>query len=163
LSVGWALLAMAQAWIVELEVAGHLSPDSVRRLSEMLSAPTADDRSWRTTLRIDARDPAQAARRALDVVQPDGPVVRLQVLTVSEAERQLVSPRLPDLVGVLDVQELAGLRTKQRALQVTRLPDFPLPALVTRAGRLWVRTAVERFLSEWPRRTGRPPGQIKSD
>jgi hypothetical protein len=148
---------VAQAWIVELEVAGQLSPDSVTRLSELRLAPTTDDRSWRTTARIDARDPAHAARRALDLVRPEGQVIRLQVLTVAEAERQLVSPRLPDLVGVLDVQELAGLRTKQRALQVTRLPDFPPPALVTRAGRLWVRTAVERFLSQWPRRTGRPP------
>jgi hypothetical protein len=148
---------VAQAWIVELEVAGHLSADSITRLSELRLAPTTDDCSWRITAGVDARDAAHAARRALDLVQPDGPVVRLQVLTVAEAERQMVSPRLPDLVGVLDVKELAGLRTKQRALQVTRLPDFPPPALVTRAGRLWVRAAVERFLSQWPRRTGRPP------
>ena len=56
-------------------------------------------------------------------------------------------------------QEMAGLRTKQRALQVTELAGFPPPALRTRAGRLWVRAAVEAFLGDWPRRRGRPPGK----
>lgn len=140
---------MTQAWVVEIEVAGNHSPDSV--------APPSESRSVPMSLRVDAADPLQAASRALELLNPGGPVTRLQVLTAAEAEQQLVSPRLPDLVGVLDVQELAGLRTKQRTLQVTQLPDFPPPALVTRAGRLWVRAAVESFLSRWPRRPGRPP------
>jgi len=148
---------MTQAWVVELEVGGNPSPGSGAGPSESRPARSVEDRGRSMSLRVDAADPLQAARRALDLLRPDGPITRLQVLTVAEAERELVRPRLPDLVGVLDIQELAGLRTKQRALQVTQLPDFPPPALVTRAGRLWVRTAVESFLSRWPRRVGRPP------
>ena len=148
---------MTRAWVVEIEVGGHPSPGSVARPSESRSVPAGEDGGWSMSLRVDAADPLQAASRALDLLRPGEPVTRLQVLTVADAERELVTPRLPDLVGVLDIQELGGLRTKQRALQVTQLADFPPPALVTRAGRLWVRTAVESFLSRWPRRTGRPP------
>jgi hypothetical protein len=64
-----------------------------------------------------------------------------------------------DLVGIVDIQELAGLGSKQRALQVTRLPTFPAPALETRSGRLWTRAAVVDFIRRWPRRPGRPRRQ----
>jgi hypothetical protein len=48
------------------------------------------------------------------------------------------------------------LGSKQRALQVTRLPALPEPGLESRAGQLWTRAAVEDFIHRWPRRSGRP-------
>ena len=149
------------AWIVEVRVIGQLSATSAARMRRRLSSwqltLAVEDDSWSARPQVDADDALRAVSQALELLEVPGPVVQVNAMTIEEAERQLASPRLPDLVGILDIQELAGLRTKQRAHQVTVLPGFPPPALATRAGRLWVRAAVERFLRQWPRRTGRPP------
>jgi hypothetical protein len=151
-------------WIVEVRVSGRLSATSAARMRRRLAScqPTlsVEEDSWSARVQVDTVDTVDAFRavsQALELLDVSGPVVRVEAMTAEEAERQLASPTLPDLVGILDIQELAGLRTKQRAHQVTELPGFPPPALATRAGRLWVRAAVERFLRQWPRRPGRPP------
>jgi hypothetical protein len=148
-------------WIVEVRVIGRLPAASAarmrRRLSSRQPTMTVEDDRWSARLQVNADDALRAVSQALDLLEVSGPVVRVDAMTVEETEHQLASPALPDLVGILDIQELAGLRTKQRAHQVTELPGFPPPALATRAGRLWTRAAVERFLRQWPRRPGRPP------
>ena len=141
-------------------MSGRLPAASAARMRSRLSTwqPTLalEDDSWSARLHIDADDVLRAVSQALDVLEVSGPVVQVDAMTAEEAERHLASPTLPDLVGILDIQEPADLRTKQRAHQVTELPGFPPPALATRAGRLWVKVAVERFLGQWRRRPGRP-------
>jgi hypothetical protein len=151
------------AWIVEARATQRLSPMAARRLRDRLSSCqailTVEEDSWTLRLQLEAEDAAAAVAQLLALLDAGASIVRAEATTIAEWERRLSNPQLPDLVGIVDIQEMAGLRTKQRALQVTELAGFPQPALKTRAGRLWTREGVEAFLGRWPRRLGRPPGR----
>lgn len=99
-------------------MSGRLPAASAARMRSRPSTwqPTlaVEDDSWSARLHIDADDVLRAVSQALDVLEVSGPVVQVDAMTAEEAERQLASPTLPDPVGILDIQELAGLRTKQR-------------------------------------------------
>ncbi len=145
-------------WDVEARSAGRLSDGQLQGLQERLADCDAEvfveEDGVRLVFRVQGELLAEAVAEALSRLGGQLPITRLSVMTLKELERG--RPQLPDLVGIVDIQELAGLGSKQRALQVTRLPAFPAPALETRAGRLWTRAAVEDFLRRWPRRPGRP-------
>ncbi len=151
-------------WIVEARAAARLSPPAARRLRQRLarweSALTVTEDGWSARLQLEADNAADAAAKLVAVLDAGASIVHVAATTIADWERQLANLELPDLVGVVDIQEMAGLRTKQRALQVTELAGFPPPAVRTRAGRLWVREAVEAFLAGWPRRRGRPPSRV---
>ena len=55
-----------------------------------------------------------------------------------------------DLVGAAEIARLLGV-SRQRVDQLTRRPDFPRPVAELIVGRIWERSAVER----WARDTGR--------
>jgi predicted DNA-binding transcriptional regulator AlpA len=57
------------------------------------------------------------------------------------------------LVGVAEIAEMLGV-TRQRVHQLMQLEGFPEPTAELSAGRIWLRTDVEK----WARRTGRLPG-----
>jgi hypothetical protein len=126
------------------------------RLAGCAGEVVVDEDGIRLGFRLLAEQLTEAVAEALTLLGGQLTIVRLSVMTLAESQRKRERNQLPDVVGIVDIQELAGLGSKQRALQVTRLPTFPAPALETREGRLWTRTAVEEFLGRWPRRSGRP-------
>ena len=148
-------------WMVEVAVGGKLGDRELSRLRRRLAGRspvvTAEDAGHVLRFQVEGKELDSAVGQALGLVTGRAPLRRLNVMTADEYSRQLQHPQLPDLVGVVDIQKMAGLNNKQRALQVTGLPGFPGPAIATRAGRLWTKAAVEQFLATWPRRMGRPP------
>jgi hypothetical protein len=145
-------------WAVEARLGRRLTDEQLRRLQERLagceSQLVAEEDGVRLSFRVQAELLAEAVAEALSRLGGQLPIVRLSVMTGEELGRE--GPQLPDVVGIVEIQELADLASKQRAFQVTGLPGFPAPALETRAARLWTRAAVEDFLRRWPRRPGRP-------
>lgn len=95
---------------------------------------------------------AAAHADAFDVV---GTAAGIRVITEEESERELTSPAPLDLVGMAEIAEMADV-SKQRAAQLAELDAFPAPVAEPRAGKMFLRAGVERFLSTWERRTGRP-------
>lgn len=148
-------------WTVEVAVSGKLGHREIGRLRSRLAGRTlvvtAEDAGDVLRFQVEGEGLGGAAEQALDLITVQASLRRLTVMTGEEYIRQLQHPQLPDLVGIVDIQKMAGLNNKQRALQVTGLTGFPGPAIETRAARLWTKAAVERFLVTWPRRTGRPP------
>jgi predicted DNA-binding transcriptional regulator AlpA len=60
-------------------------------------------------------------------------------------------PSKLDLVGLTEIAEMFGV-SRQRVDQIVRAdPTFPEPVAVITAGRIWRRSAVER----WARRSRR--------
>jgi predicted DNA-binding transcriptional regulator AlpA len=71
---------------------------------------------------------------------------------------RLCSPSVTHhLVGVAEVAKMLGV-SRQRAVQiVTAYPDFPAPEVELASGRVWNRSAVEKWMRKHPvRRPGRP-------
>jgi len=83
-------------------------------------------------------------------------VVRADVMTFEEQDRELATPNFPELVGVSEVADLLGV-SRQRASALAKSSGFPLPVAVLAAGPVWTRPSLNRFVDEWPRKNGRPP------
>jgi predicted DNA-binding transcriptional regulator AlpA len=82
-------------------------------------------------------------------------VERAEIMTTGRQEEELSKPPFPDVVGLVEIADMAG-RSRQRVYQMTmENKSFPSPIIETRSGRLWLKAAVERYLEE--RHTGRPP------
>ena len=66
------------------------------------------------------------------------------------------------LVGVAEVAKMLRV-SRQRVVQIVdAYSDFPSPEVELASGRVWRRTAVERWITEHPdRRPGRPAQSSK--
>jgi len=61
------------------------------------------------------------------------------------------------LVGVTEIAALLGVSTQRVSQIVRQYADFPPPEAELAAGRVWKRSAVERWIKKHPeRRGGRP-------
>lgn len=86
-----------------------------------------------------------------------GPVQRWELVTVERLEQELDRPT-EQLVGVSEIAEQLGV-SKQRVSELRGKKGFPAPIAELAAGPVWKRSALERFVSEWERRPGRPPSR----
>lgn len=119
---------------------------------------------YAATISIDAPTHLEAAITGTGVVQaaarnaglPAWPVVRLEVLTNDEADRDLAIPTLPDMVSGQIAADILGV-TRQRLHQLRDNPRFPDPLLEQPGAILWARAAIDRFAEIWERKPGRPP------
>jgi hypothetical protein len=103
----------------------------------------------------DAETASFQAMRTFRQVLPDLAVIAVDVQTVDEQERQLVESNVPELLGVSEVAEALGV-SKQRVAELADSESFPAPIVRLRAGPIWERSAIARFLGQWDRRPGRP-------
>lgn len=87
---------------------------------------------------------------------PAWPVVRAEALTFEEQDRDLETPNFPELVGVSEIAQLINV-TRQRASALAQSPEFPSPVATLASGPVWTRPSLNRFVEEWPRKSGRPP------
>src|ERR1700736_2787551 len=118
-------------WAVEARAIGRLPDAELQRLRERLGGCEAevvvDVDGIHLGFRLQAERLTEAVAEALTRLGGQLPIVRLSVMTLAELPRERERNQLPDVVGIVDIQELAGLGSKQRALQVTRLPTFRAP------------------------------------
>jgi hypothetical protein len=147
-------------WSVELR-AKHVGNLGTERAEEMLDSLAAyfpvvslspSEASFRLT--IPAESAQVAIAKAIDLLGPAA-YIAVSAMTVDELEREIEQPSIPDLIGAAEIGDMAGV-SRQRADQWADLSDFPPPAVTTRAGRLWLRASVNRWLERTPRRAGRP-------
>jgi hypothetical protein len=54
-----------------------------------------------------------------------------------------------------EVAEALGV-SGQRVYEIAELEDFPAPIVRLKAGPVWQRSALARFMSSWRRQAGRP-------
>jgi hypothetical protein len=103
----------------------------------------------------DAESASFQAMRAFRQVLPDLEVIAIDVQTIDEQERQLAESNIPELLGVSEVAEALGV-SKQRVAELAESESFPAPIVRLKAGPIWERSAIARFLGHWDRRPGRP-------
>lgn len=153
-------LKKRQEWSVEftLKRGENFGPDEADRRIDDLAAyfPAislgADEVSFRLT--VSARSPEEAVVKAIQLVGA-GHYIALHAMTIDELEREIERPVIPELVSAAEIGEMAGV-SRQRADQWADSSDFPPAAVRTKAGRLWLRVSIDRWLERTPRRAGRP-------
>lgn len=104
---------------------------------------------------------AQEALRAARC-RDDLPVERVEARTSERAEKDLEEPTFPEMFGVSEVAEFLGV-SKQRVSELRETGRLPEPLSELRAGPVWPRPTIERFLERWARRPGRPPADSGVD
>lgn len=125
----------------------------------MLKAPSG----YGATLSVDALNHQDAIVDATRVfleaatrcALPPWPLAVVEAVTFDEQDRRLAEPAFPELVGVGELAAILGV-SRQRASDIQSKPGFPEPVAVLRAGPVWTRPSVQRFLDEWERKPGRP-------
>jgi hypothetical protein len=83
-----------------------------------------------------------------------GGIARLDVITFRYLELDLERPS-ETYAGVSELTELFGV-SRQRVQELRRKPGFPAPVAELTAGPVWRVSTLQRFLSEWERKPGRP-------
>lgn len=129
-----------------------------------VATTSRDGRRYGARFCVEAPGPVEALQQAMTVFRetaataglPAWDVVEVEVQTEAELERQNAQPSLPELVGVGEVAELLDV-TRQRASALASTPGFPAPLVTLRAGPVWTRASVDRFVQSWRRRPGRTP------
>jgi hypothetical protein len=119
--------------------------------------------SWDAIVTIPADGAREAAEVAAHMIEawaakagmPAWPAVRVEAVRQDVLAEQLERPSLPDLVSAPEAADILGVRPQRLHQLVDERKDFPAPAYELRAGKLWLRTAIEAF-AQRKRQPGRP-------
>lgn len=157
---------IVEKWSVSIEATGarphdcDLADDLIEALDGHSPAIAVDDRGMvGLTFDVDAGDHGEAATVAIRMLAAVAPALRpveVKVQTFEEQERELRESNVPELLGVAELAEALGV-SRQRVSELAATEDFPRPVAKLRAGPVWERYALGRFLASWQRRPGRPP------
>ena len=173
---GTTVSATEYGYSVLAEYSGEIPPDSVERivdevlgrLERVARGPvvSADEHGLDLRFSLVYKEP-----RELDFVAGEAKVIAVRILvgvgleglrlealhveTEAHQESELATPNLPELVGLSEIADILGV-TKQRVGQLRERWDFPKPVAELRSGPVWARPMLDRFVDEWPRRSGHP-------
>ena len=119
--------------------------------------------SWDAIVTIPANDPRDAAEEAARMIEalaakagmPAWSAVRVEAVRQDVLAEQLARPSLPDLVSAPEAADILGVKPQRIHQLVIEHGDFPEPAYELRAGKLWLRAAIEAF-AQRKRQPGRP-------
>ncbi|WIE77508.1 hypothetical protein [Curtobacterium sp. MCSS17_016] len=110
------------------------------------------------SLTVEADSATSAVTTASKIVSdtlPSASIIQLDVMTEQVRSDRNNSPTIPELVGFAEIADMAGV-SRQRARTIAQREDFPVAVVETAAGPLRVKAAVEKWLSSWSRKPGRP-------
>ena len=133
------------------------------RLEDYDGVVSCGPRSWDATVTIAAINPRQAAEEGTQIIEyraaksglPSWPAVRIEAIRQDVLAEQLERPALPDLVSAPEAADILGVRPQRLHQLADERRDFPEPAYELRAGKLWLRAAIEAF-AQRKRQPGRP-------
>ena len=142
--------------------------DAADRLMDMLSEydgiVSSGDGQWDVTIGLEEPDPVRAAAIAAALVEtlaakagmPLWPTVRIEAVREDVLEEQNARPTLPDLVSTPEAAEILGVSAQRLRELAGGSRQFPKPVYELKAGKLWLRDAIEAFGQRWDRKPGRP-------
>jgi hypothetical protein len=119
--------------------------------------------SWSVTISIQAAGSREAVLMGAEIIEswavkaglPQWPAVRLEAALQDIVDEENARPALPDLVSAPEAAEILGVSPQRLHQIATDNSAFPEPVYELRAGKLWLRAAVEAFASR-ERKPGRP-------
>src|SRR5262249_45645432 len=88
---------------------------------------------------------------------PCWPLVRLEAVREDVLDEEIGRPTLPDLVSVPEAAEILGVSPQRvHELAASGNREFPEPVYDLKAGKLWLRHAMEAYAEARDRKPGRP-------
>lgn len=142
-------------------------PDAVGRFADLLEvhhgAGGFDTRRLDATISVPAESAVAAARRGAPIVADAAErcglshwaITAVEALDADELDRRHAIPQVPDIVGTRELMNLLGI-TRQRLAALRRQPTFPSPFAELAATPVWDKAAIDAWVEQWDRRSGRP-------
>lgn len=151
-------------WFIEVTLDAAGSPEQLQEISPLLYQAKALPEYSTTELGafIRAESVRQAFNDGLDRLTVltiaagfAGKIIQAEVITQEARLRRMDNKRrIPDIVGVAEIQDILQIKSRQQVGQMAARDGFPVPVAVLSAGRIWLRDDIETFKSNW-RRTPR--------
>jgi hypothetical protein len=124
--------------------------------------------SWDATISVQTRDAVDAAVQGFALIEkmaakagmPAWPTVRVEAVRQDVLEAENAKPTLPELVSGPEAAEILGVSPQRLHELANGNPAFPQPMYELRAGKLWLRDAIDTFARRWDRKPGRPRGRV---
>jgi hypothetical protein len=118
---------------------------------------------WSAQVSVDAKSASDATNTGVGAVLelarfhdvPIWPVVRVEVTRADVLDEQLARPVMPEVVSGPEAADILGVSTQRVHQLAVENSQFPAPVYDLRAGKIWLRSAVEAFAAR-ERRPGRP-------
>jgi hypothetical protein len=120
--------------------------------------------TWEATISVEASNAWEATSSGSDLIEkladkagmPDWPAVRVDVVRQDVLEVENMRPTLPELVSGPEAAEILGVSPQRLRQLADGHASFPEPMYELRAGKLWLKDAIEAFDRRWDRKPGRP-------
>jgi hypothetical protein len=142
-----------ESWAFEVEERLRLAGADSPSIATSQQLDWFDVRIWiesaRSSLAI------AAAEKILGQALPNATIVRAEVQTEEEFDRELATPSFPELVGPQEMATRLSV-SRQRLYELMRRPDFPEPVVQLAIGPIWLAQSVNHFVEGWSRKPGRP-------
>jgi predicted DNA-binding transcriptional regulator AlpA len=108
---------------------------------------------WDATVGIQAPDPVYAATMAAEIVDsmavksgmPRWPIVRIDTVREDILDEDIARSTLPDLVSISEAAEILGVSPQWVHEFAADGWAFPKPVYELKAGKVWLRAAIEAF------------------
>jgi hypothetical protein len=125
---------------------------------------------WDATLSVEATGAWEASNRGSDLLDkladkagmPHWPTVRVDVIRQDMLEAENRRPTLPELVSGPEAAEILRVSPQRLRQLADGHGSFPQPVYELRAGKLWLKDAIEAFDQRWDRKPGRPRTGVRS-
>lgn len=168
-------MSTKQDWSVRFEFEADPREETLDDLMEALEPHAGSvgggvvGRSFGVRIAVKASGSLDAVERAQQIVikalanvgiDPAAKIIEHEAQTMDALMAHNRGATTETLVGLTDIARLHGF-SRQRALELSKIPSFPKPAASLAAGRVWRLIDVERWLAT-PRKPGRPPkGEVE--
>lgn len=136
--------------------------DILEALAQYHPSPAIGTHEGSITLTIQAPGAVAAAALVPEILtklEPHAPnltITTLEILSETAFQARLDEPEIPELVGLTEIAEMAGV-SRQRANAIVKQDTFPAPVLTLAAGQFRTRAAVQNWVENWTRKPGRKP------
>ncbi|MEG0161478.1 MAG: hypothetical protein RR714_04140, partial [Aurantimicrobium sp.] len=158
-------------WTVEIEfsaanpVSEGTTFDLLEGLASYHAIPAVEDAHGTITATVDARTYSEATSKLPELIAAitkiTGPteIEAVNLMSANKFHQELDHPLIPEVAALGEIAELAGV-TRQRANSLVKNKTFPAPITELKAGKLWLKPAVENWLQNWTRKPGAPKKEI---
>lgn len=124
--------------------------------------------SWSATISVSTTDAVEALAVGSGVIKklaakagiPPWPITRAEAIRQDIVDAENSRPTLPGLVSAPEAADILSVSPQRLHELAAHKPNFPDPIYELRAGKLWLREAIEDFGRRWDRKPGRPRHKV---
>ena len=125
--------------------------------------------TWDATVSVQADSAWGASDRGSALIEklaskagmPDWPAVRVEAIRQDILEAENRRPTLPELVSGPEAAEMLRVSPQRLRQLADGHGSFPEPVYELRAGKLWLKDAIDSFDQRWDRKPGRPRTNVR--